>query len=122
MLVNQDGTVNGRNYYYPYGGNRGGSAFSGITTKRFTGQYHEQGLPGGERLSYCDCAGMMLVFDDEGHSAQEAREIIIGHSVTNRLLLVCLAERSGNRIRLISGRVVTKKERQDYENYVSSRK
>ena len=52
MLVNRDGTVNSRNFYYPYGGNRGGSAFSGITTKRFTGQYHEQGLPGGEGLSY----------------------------------------------------------------------
>ncbi len=52
VLVNRDGTVKNRNYYYPYGGNRGGSAFSGITTKRFTGQYHEQGLPGGEGLSY----------------------------------------------------------------------
>ncbi len=52
VLVNQNGTVNSRNYYYPYGGNRGGSAFSGVTTKRFTGQYHEQGLPGGEGLSY----------------------------------------------------------------------
>lgn len=52
VLINQDGTVKDRNYYYPYGGNRGGSAFSGLTTKRFTGQYHEQGLPGGEGLSY----------------------------------------------------------------------
>ncbi len=52
VLVNRDGTVKDRNYYYPYGGNRGGSAFSGVTTKRFTGQYHEQGLPGGEGLSY----------------------------------------------------------------------
>jgi RHS repeat-associated protein len=52
VLVNRDGTVKSRNYYYPYGGNRGGSAFSGITTKRYTGQYHEQGLPGGEGLSY----------------------------------------------------------------------
>jgi RHS repeat-associated protein len=52
VLVNRDGTVKNRNYYYPYGGNRGGSAFSGITTKRFTGQYHEQGLPGGEGLAF----------------------------------------------------------------------
>ena len=35
-----------------YGGNRGGAAFSPLTTKRFTGQYHEQSLPGGEGLSY----------------------------------------------------------------------
>jgi hypothetical protein len=27
-----------RNYYYPYGGNRGGAAFNGLTTKRYTGQ------------------------------------------------------------------------------------
>jgi len=27
VLVNRDGTVNSRNYYYPYGGNRGGGAF-----------------------------------------------------------------------------------------------
>lgn len=52
VLVNQDGTVNSRNFYYPYGGNRCGNAFSGLTTKRYTGQYHEQGLPGGEGLSY----------------------------------------------------------------------
>ena len=60
VLVNQNGTVKDRNYYYPYGGNRGGSAFTGITTKRFTGQYHEQGLPGGEGLSVSTTrAGMM---------------------------------------------------------------
>ena len=52
ILVNQDGTVKSRNFYYPYGGNRGGTAFSDLTTKRFTGQYHEQGLPGGEGLSF----------------------------------------------------------------------
>ena len=52
ILVNQDGTVKSRNFYYPYGGNRGGGAFSDITTKRFTGQYHEQGLPGSEGLSF----------------------------------------------------------------------
>ncbi|MBM4460533.1 MAG: RHS repeat-associated core domain-containing protein, partial [Chloroflexi bacterium] len=51
VLVNQNGTVNSRDYYYPYGGNRNG-AFSSLTTKRFTGQYHEQGLPGGEGLYY----------------------------------------------------------------------
>jgi RHS repeat-associated protein len=52
VLVKRDGTVKDRNYYYPYGGNRVGGVFSGLTTKRFTGQYHEQGLPGGEGLSY----------------------------------------------------------------------
>jgi RHS repeat-associated protein len=33
------------------GGNRGG-AFSTLTAKRFTGQYHESAIPGGEGLSY----------------------------------------------------------------------
>ncbi|MFN8493911.1 MAG: RHS repeat-associated core domain-containing protein [Caldilineaceae bacterium] len=51
-LINQNGTVNSRNYFDPFGGNRGGAAFSALTTKRFTGQYHEAGLPGGEGLSY----------------------------------------------------------------------
>ena len=45
----------------------------------------------------------------------ETRELIIGHSVVDRLLLVCFAERSGEIIRLISARVATKKERDDYE-------
>jgi len=51
VLVNQNGTLNTNQYYYPYGGNRNG-AFSSLTTKRFTGQYHEQGLPGGEGLYF----------------------------------------------------------------------
>ena len=50
-FVNQSGATLTNNYYYPYGGNRGG-AFSNLTTKRFTGQYHESSLPGGEGLSY----------------------------------------------------------------------
>ncbi|MBM4460527.1 MAG: hypothetical protein FJ011_22680 [Chloroflexi bacterium] len=51
ILVNQNGTVNSRNYFYPYGGNRNG-AFSSLTTKRFTEQYQESSLPGGEGLYY----------------------------------------------------------------------
>ncbi len=53
VIMNQSGTVvtNGNQYYLPYGNNRG-SAFSGVTTKRFTGQYHENGLTQDEGLSY----------------------------------------------------------------------
>jgi len=40
VLVNQDGPVASRQYYHPDGDNRNGS-FSTLTTKRFTGQYHE---------------------------------------------------------------------------------
>jgi len=51
-VVNQNGTLNGTpNYFFPYGGKRS-AMFSALTTKRFTGQYHEAGLPGGEGLSY----------------------------------------------------------------------
>ena len=57
----QNGTVKSRGTSTTrYGGNRGGKAvFSGITTKRFTGQYYEQGLPGGEGLAFYNRAGTM---------------------------------------------------------------
>jgi hypothetical protein len=58
------------------------------------------------------------IFADEAHSINEEREIIIGHSLYNRLLLVCFTER-GNAIRIISARKVTKKEREDYEKNTS---
>lgn len=51
-FVTQDSVVASHNYYFPFGGNRGGTALSSLTAKRFTGQYHEAGLPGGEGLSY----------------------------------------------------------------------
>ena len=52
VIADQAGAEAARQFFYPYGGNRGGAAFSELTTKRFTGQYHEQGLPGSEGLSY----------------------------------------------------------------------
>ena len=54
------------------------------------------------------------IFDDEEHSADERREIIIGHSVRHRLLLVCFADRR-TRVRLISARKATPLEQKDYE-------
>lgn len=54
------------------------------------------------------------IFDDEIHATDEPREIIIGHSLANRLLLVCFVERAPV-IRIISARVATQKERRDYE-------
>jgi len=58
------------------------------------------------------------IFDDEEHSIEERREIIIGHSVNNRLLLVCFTERPKEIIRIISARLPTTKERNDYEENV----
>ena len=57
---------------------------------------------------------LAVIFDDEVHSDTEPREIIIGHSVNNRLLLVCFVERD-DRIRIISARKATARERSDYE-------
>jgi len=54
------------------------------------------------------------IFDDPDHSGAEAREIIIGHSNKERLLVVCFTER-GDAIRLFSARKATKRERGDYE-------
>ena len=57
------------------------------------------------------------IFDDEEHSQDEPREIIIGHSAKQRLILVCFAAR-GTRVRLISARRATPLERKDYEKNV----
>ena len=57
---------------------------------------------------------LACIFDDEAHSSEESREIVIGHSSSGRLLLVCFTER-GDVIRIISARKVTRKERNDYE-------
>ena len=51
---------------------------------------------------------------DPDHSEAERREIIVGHSIHQRLLLVSFAER-GERVRLINARRATKRERRDYE-------
>ncbi len=58
---------------------------------------------------------LAAIFDDEEHSIQETREIILGHSIKNRLLLVCFTERANNVIRIFSTRLPTKKEKKDYE-------
>jgi uncharacterized protein len=57
---------------------------------------------------------LAVIFDDEAHSVDEKREIIIGHSRNNRLLLISFTERP-NAIRIISARLATRREREDYE-------
>jgi uncharacterized protein len=57
---------------------------------------------------------LAVIFDDEAHSIDEMREIIIGHSQNNRLLLISFTERS-NVIRIISARLATRRECEDYE-------
>ena len=59
------------------------------------------------------------LFDDEDHSVEEQREIIIGHSVEQRLLLVAFTVR-GESIRIFNARKATRREQQDYEENVGS--
>lgn len=59
------------------------------------------------------------IFDDENHSVDERREIIIGHSAQDRLLVVCFTERE-DAIRLIGARKATSNERKDYEEGVTA--
>ena len=55
-----------------------------------------------------------LTIHDPLHSDEENRFILIGNSYQNRLLVVVHTER-GNKIRIISARKATKKERKQYE-------
>ena len=55
------------------------------------------------------------IFDDPEHSHSEPREIIIGYSEKNRLLLVSFIERGPDLIRIISARKATRAERSGHE-------
>jgi uncharacterized protein len=61
---------------------------------------------------------LAFIFFDEDHSQSETREIIIGHSIMRRLMILCFTVRSNDRIRIISARPATRRERSDYENYL----
>jgi uncharacterized protein len=52
---------------------------------------------------------------DHDHSADEERFLIIGESVSSKLLIVSYTERE-NRIRIIGARELTPKERREYEH------
>ena len=56
-----------------------------------------------------------ITFRDPDHSADEERFVIIGHSQRGRLLFVSHTDR-GDRLRIISAREVTRRERKVYEN------
>ena len=55
------------------------------------------------------------IFDDELHSVDELREIIVGHSSDDRLPLVSFTEREIGLVRIISARRATRRKRNDYE-------
>ena len=58
------------------------------------------------------------IFNDPDHSLTEAREIIIGHSVVGRLIMVSFVEQEIGLVRIISARQTTNKERADYEENI----
>ncbi len=58
---------------------------------------------------------LTAIFHDEEHSYDEIREIAIGHTILQRLVLVSFTERGEDLIRIISARKATKRERKDYE-------
>ena len=58
---------------------------------------------------------LAAIFFDSNHSQVEVREIIIGHSNRNRVLIVSFTER-GAAVRIISARVATARERKDYDD------
>jgi uncharacterized protein len=57
---------------------------------------------------------LALTFDDADHSADEHREITIGHTKDQKLIFVAHVEHEG-RMRIISARDATPKERRQYE-------
>ena len=59
------------------------------------------------------------IFDDEGHSGDERREIIIGHSAQQNLILVSFRG-VDDKVRILSARKATRAERKDYEENASS--
>ena len=58
---------------------------------------------------------LAAIFADETHSSTEHRELIIGHSVLGRLLIVSFTETPGGAVRIISARRATRTERREYE-------
>jgi uncharacterized protein len=59
------------------------------------------------------------IFDDDAHSGDDRREIIVGNSSEPRLLLVAFVETEGG-IRLLSARKATRRERKDYEEGIKT--
>ena len=57
---------------------------------------------------------LAVIFDDEQHSTEEKREIIIGFSTKGRLLLVNFTQKNDELVRIISAREANRKESGHY--------
>lgn len=60
---------------------------------------------------------LACIFDDEWHSIGEARELIIGYSAKNNLLIISFTEQVSGIVRIISARQATAQERKIYEKH-----
>jgi len=88
--------------------------FSWDENKAASNIVDHQGVTFDEASTVFD-SSLARIFDDEIHSFDERREIIIGPSIKGRLLLVCFTERPNEIIRIISARLPTRRERKKYE-------
>ncbi len=59
---------------------------------------------------------LAAIFLDEDHSFDEKREIILGYSDRDKLLVVSFTERTDDLIRIISARPADPQERRKHEN------
>jgi len=64
---------------------------------------------------------LSITIEDPDHSEEEERSIIFGSSTPGRLLMVAHTDR-GERIRIISARELTRRERRAYEEEIQRRK
>ena len=77
------------------------------------GNLVKHGVPFEEALTvFAD--PLARIRDDPDHSIVEWREIIVGHSVRRRILVVGFTER-GTKVRIITARQATARERRNYE-------
>lgn len=86
--------------------------------KKATSNFSRHGVSFEEALTVFGDT-LARIFDDEDYSIEEQREIIIGHSAKERLLIVCFTSR-GESVRIFSARKATRRERKDYEENVKS--
>jgi uncharacterized DUF497 family protein len=83
-------------------------------SKKATDNLRKHGISFDEASTIFDDP-LAVIFPDEDHSIDEIRELIIGHSLKNELLIVSFAEKESNIVRIISARLATRKETRDYE-------
>ena len=55
------------------------------------------------------------IFPDPDHSSEEFRELIVGYSLLARLLFVSFVEKPSGRVRIVSARKATRRERENHE-------